>query len=171
MVSIVVRWNTKGYFFAASRRGQFRTVAFYCSLLPCPAWYRRAVPVDNFPRRGAPGGNSHGNFLLFVTSLTRPVSLLRCSRYLGQSPPGHCGGASAPPRRRDTQVPPGYFLPNHSSLFPKKPSPFHIGLYFEEVSAVNPSVAFGASSLSQGSLFLLFLLTFSPEWAILVLIN
>ena len=83
----------------------------------------------------------------------RPVSLLRCSRCLGQSPPGHCGGASAPPRRGDTQAPPGYFLPNHSSLFPKKPSPFHIGLYFEEVSAVNPSVAFGASSLSQGSLF------------------
>ena len=66
----------------------------------------------------------------------RPVSLLRCSRCLGQSPPGHCGGASAPPRRGDTQAPPGYFLPNHSSLFPKKPSPFHIGLYFEEVPAV-----------------------------------
>ena len=170
----MVRWNTKGYFFAASRRGQFRSEIYSKSLLPLqcpvslpsgmgnknsctvhaltavahrPARYRRAVPVDNFPRRGAPGGNSHGNFLLFVTSLTRPVSLLRCSRCLGQSPPGHCGGASAPPRRGDTQAPPGYFLPNHSSLFPKKPSPFHIGLYFEEVPAVNPSVASGASSL------------------------
>ena len=53
-----------------------RTVAFYCSLLPCPARYRWAVPTDN----------THGSFLLFVTSLTRPVSLLRCSRCLGQSP-------------------------------------------------------------------------------------
>ena len=32
------------------------------------------------------------------------------------------------------------FLPIPSSLFPKKPSPFHIGLYFEEVPTVNPSV-------------------------------
>ena len=32
------------------------------------------------------------------------------------------------------------FLPIPSSLFTKKPSPFHIGLYFEEVPTVNPSV-------------------------------
>ena len=44
------------------------------------------------------------------------------------------------PRRGDTQAPPGYFLPNHSSLFPKKPSPFHMGLYFQKVPTVNPSV-------------------------------
>ena len=46
----------------------------------------------------------------------------------------------AKPNRGDTQAPPGYFLPNHSSLFPKKPSPFHMGLYFGKVPTVNPSV-------------------------------
>ena len=51
-------------------------------------------------------------------------------------PPLPKGGASAPPRRGDTQAPPGYFLPNHSSLFPKKPSPFHMGSYFGKVPAV-----------------------------------
>src|SRR5699024_10254472 len=45
--------------------------------------------------------------------------------------------------RGDTQAPPGYFLPNHSSLFTKKPSPFHIGLYFRKVPPVE--------SLSQKS--------------------
>ena len=32
------------------------------------------------------------------------------------------------------------FLPIPSSLFPKKPSPFHMGLYFQKVPTVNPSV-------------------------------
>ena len=32
------------------------------------------------------------------------------------------------------------FLPIPSSLFPKKPSPFHMGLCFQKVPAVNPSV-------------------------------
>ena len=72
-------------------------------------------------------------------------------------PPLLKGGASAPPRRGDTQAPPGYFLPNHSSLFTKKPSPFHIGLYFRKVPAVESlrqkSKIF-ASSLWQGSLWL-----------------
>src|SRR5699024_9422131 len=62
------------------------------------------------------------------------------NRSSAPKPPLSKGGASAPPRRGDTQALPGYFLPNHSSLFTKKPSPFHIGLYFEEVPAVNPSV-------------------------------
>ena len=93
----------------------------------------------------------------------RPVSLLRCSRCLGQSPPGHCGGASAPPRRGDTQAPPGYFLPNHSSLFPKKPSPFHIGLYFEEVSAVESlSHGFAVPAPFRKGAFLSFPVDFFP---------
>ena len=46
----------------------------------------------------------------------------------------------AKPNRGDTQALPGYFFPNHSSLFPKKPSPFHMGLYFGKVPTVNPSV-------------------------------
>src|SRR5699024_3898120 len=32
------------------------------------------------------------------------------------------------------------FLPIPSSLFPKKPSPFHIGWYFWKMPPVNPSV-------------------------------
>ena len=32
------------------------------------------------------------------------------------------------------------FLPIPSSLFPKKPSPFHMSLYFRKVPTVNPSV-------------------------------
>ena len=32
------------------------------------------------------------------------------------------------------------FLPIPSSLFSKKPSPFHMGLYFQKVPTVNPSV-------------------------------
>ena len=32
------------------------------------------------------------------------------------------------------------FLPIPSSLFPKKPSPFHMSLYFGKVPTVNPSV-------------------------------
>ena len=73
-----------------------------------------------------------------------------------RSPPGHCGGASAPPRRGDTQALPGYFFPNHASLFPKKPSPFHMGLYFGKVPAVeslSQKSKIFASSLWQGSLF------------------
>ena len=49
----------------------------------------------------------------------RPVSLLRCSRCLGQSPPGHCGGASAPPRRGDSAgkaCGTSYLFPLHYSL-------------------------------------------------------
>ena len=46
----------------------------------------------------------------------------------------------AKPNRGDTQALPGYFFPNHSSLFTKKPSPFHMGLYFGKVPTVNPSV-------------------------------
>ena len=64
------------------------------------------MPPGASARRGAPGVNfggqcpqpishagvppvaiSHGNLLRFVTSLTRPVSLLRCSRCIDQSPP------------------------------------------------------------------------------------
>ena len=68
----------------------------------------------------------HGGFLRFVTAPPVPGIGGR------PKPPLRKGGASAPPRRGDTQAPPGYFLPNHSYLFPKKPSPFHIGSYFCE---------------------------------------
>ena len=86
----------------------------------------RRAAADNF----APGWS------VIVTSLTRPVSLLRCSRCIDQSPPCQRG---VPRQRRGggiPQAPPGYFLPNHSSLFTKKPSPFHMGSYFGKVPAV-----------------------------------
>ena len=69
-----------------------RTVAFCDSLLPRPARYRRPVAADN----------AHGGFLRFVTALTRPVSLLRCSRCLGQSPPCQRG---VPRHRRGGGIP------------------------------------------------------------------
>ena len=78
-----------------------------------------------------------------------------CRCRSAQSPPGHCGGASATPRRGDTQAPPGYFLPNHSSLFTKKPSPFHMGWYFGKAPTVNPSVKnqrFLPAPFSKGAL-------------------
>ena len=94
---------------------------------------------------------SHGSFLRIVTSLTRPVSAacppnllhipsslfpkkagcryrveidvqpkapLAKGGWFGKAKPGGF-------RRRSLRN----FLPNHSSLFTKKPSPFHIGLY------------------------------------------
>ena len=93
------------------------------------------MPADNF----AP------SWSVLVTSLTRPVSLLRCSRCIDQSPPCQRG---VPRQRRGGGIPwprPRNLFTIHYSLFtkkpsPKKPSPFHIGLYFEEVPTVNPSV-------------------------------
>ena len=82
----------------------------------------------------------HGNLQQIVTAPPVPGIVTGWKPRRSPKPPLSKGGASAPPRRGDTQAPPGYFLPNHSSLFTKKSSPFHIGLYFEEVSAVNPSV-------------------------------
>ncbi len=45
------------------------------------------------------------------------------------------------PRRGDSVAKATDFFPIPSSLFPKKPSPFHIGLYLRKVPTVNPSVA------------------------------
>ena len=70
-----------------------------------------------------------------------------------QSPPGHCGGASAPPRRGDSAGKATDFFPIPYSLFPKKP--FHIG-FLGMISAscrIPQSRLRRASSLSQGSLW------------------
>ena len=45
------------------------------------------APTGREPCGQCPLTISHGSFLRIVLSLTRPVSLLRCSRCLGQSPP------------------------------------------------------------------------------------
>ena len=84
-----------------------------------------------------------GIFYKSLLPLQRPVTLPGGNRGSAPKPPLPKGGASAPPRRGDTQAPPGYFLPIPSSLFPKKPSPFHMGSYFGKVPAVE--------SLSHGS--------------------
>ena len=57
-----------------------------------------------------------------------------------RSPPLPKGGASAPPRRGDSVAKATDFFPIPSSLFTKKPSPFHMGLCFRKVPTVNPSV-------------------------------
>ena len=59
--------------------------------------------------------------------------------------------------RGDTQALPGYFFPNHSSLFTKKPSPFHMGLYlfvlWESANCESLSHAYGVPApFSKGAL-------------------
>ena len=80
-------------------------------------WYFEEVPTVNpsvknqrfLPApfgKGASGvppvSISHGSFLRIVLSLTRPVSLLRCSRCIGQSPPCQRG---VPRHRRGGGIP------------------------------------------------------------------
>ena len=120
-------------------------------------------------RRGAPGVNfggqwpqpiSHGSFLRIVTSLTRPVSAA-CPPNLFPIPYSlfpknaryrYCGvnGCKdlSPPCQRGVVLPlakPGGF---------PRLTGFHIGLFSQEVPAVNPSQKskIFASSLWQGSL-------------------
>ena len=56
-------------------------------------------------------------------------------------PPLSKGGGLAKPNRGDTQAPPGYFFPNHSSLFTKNALPLSTWVCaFEKAPTVNPSV-------------------------------
>ena len=66
---------------------------------------------------------SHGSFQRIVTSLTRPVSLLRCSRCLGQSPPCQRG---VPRHRRGGGIPQAGRVPH--------------GFVLSESACCNPSV-------------------------------
>ena len=50
------------------------------------------------------------------------------------------GGCLGLPRRGDSVAKATDFFPIPSSLFPKKPSPFHMGWYLRKVPTVNPSV-------------------------------
>ena len=50
------------------------------------------------------------------------------------------GGCLGLPRRGDSAGKATDFFPIPSSLFPKKPSPFHMGSYFGKAPTVNPSV-------------------------------
>ena len=113
---------------------------------------------------------SHDSFQRFVTSLTRPVSLPSKMRNENMGAVHALTAAARRPSsaryRRLAKAPlakggwfgeakPGGFRGQghgliHYSLFTlhlKCPSPFHMGLCLWEVPAVNPSVAFGASSL------------------------
>ena len=66
--------------------------------LPAPTGREpRAVPAGV-----PPVSISHGSLLRFVLSLTRPVSLLRCSRCIDQSPPCQRG---VPRHRRGGGIP------------------------------------------------------------------
>ena len=141
------------------------------------------LPLAREPCGQCPLTISHGNLLRIVTALTRPVSLLRCSRCIDQSPPCQRG---VPRQRRGGGIPQAGRFPHRfvlsrstsceslsqkskifaSSLWQgslwgaatKPPWPlwgwfgeakpggfprlagFHIGLYFQEVPTVNPSV-------------------------------
>ena len=75
-------------------------------------------------------------------SARRPVAAANFAQYrwLAQSPPCERG---VPRHRRGGGIPwprPRNLFTIHYSLFPKKPSPFHTGLYFGGVPTVNPSV-------------------------------
>ena len=117
------------------------------------------MPADNF----AP------SWSVFATSLPRPVSLLRCSRCTDQSPPCQRGVprlAEAGGFRRQSLR---NFLPIPSSLFTKKPSPFHMGSYFGKVPPVeslSQKSKIFASSLSQGSLRAVPADNFAPSWSV-----
>ena len=94
-----------------------------------------------------------------VTALTRPVSLLRCRIGYRQPPASTTPKANhqlatrllPQSRRRPPGAPRPCQLPPGGS-YGACTSP-HWFAVLEEVPAVNPSVAFGASSLWQGSLF------------------
>ena len=121
---------------------------------------------------------SHGGLLRVVTSLTRPVSAacrrtfslftLHSSLFPKKARSCYCGGNrgidQSPPCQRGVVwqsqtggIPwpkPRNLFTIHFSLFPKNALPLStlVGT-FEKAPTVNPSVAFGASSLWQGSLF------------------
>ena len=144
--------------------GEVLTVNPSVTAAPCQlplAREPRAVPAANFGGE-SPLTISHDGFLQIVLSLTRPVSAA-CRRtyslftlHYSLNPPGivtaevvdaqtkaplvkgGClGTAEAGGFRRQSLR---NFLPIPSSLFPKKPSPFHMSLYFGKVPTVNPSV-------------------------------
>ena len=81
---------------------------------------------------------SHGSFLRIVLSLTRPVSLLRCSRCLGQSPPCQRG---VPRQRRGGGIP-------QAGKFPHR-----LVLLESACCGIPQSRLRRASSLWQGSLW------------------
>ena len=96
-------------------------------------------PCGQCPLTGVPPVSiSHGSFLRIVLSLTRPVSLLRCSRCLGQSPPCQRG---VPRHRRGGGIP-------QAGRFPH-------GFVLSESAcckSLSQKSKIFASSLSQGSL-------------------
>ena len=63
------------------------------------------------------------------------------------------------------------FFPIPSSLFTKKPSPFHMGLYFQKVPTVNPSVKnqrFLPAPFDKGALRRAAADNFAPGWSVIV---
>ena len=103
------------------------------------------------PRRGdSEAGKFPHRFVLLESShcesLSQKSKIFASSLWQGSlwgaatKPPLSKGGASACRGGGIPQAKPGNFLPITYSLFTKKLSLFHIGLYFEEVPTVNPSV-------------------------------
>ena len=85
---------------------------------------------------------SHGSLLQIVTAPPVPGNVTGWKRRTNQSPPCQRG---VPRHRRGGGIPwpkprTSSLFPIPSSLFTKKPSPFHIGLYLRKVPTVNPSV-------------------------------
>ena len=97
------------------------------------------LPLAREPCGQCPLTISHGNLLRIVTALTRPVSLLRCSRCIDQSPPCQRG---VPRQRRGGGIP-------QAGRFPHR---FVLSRSTSCESLSQKSKIF-ASSLWQGSLW------------------
>ena len=110
------------------------------------------APFSKGALRPVAADNAHGGFLRIVASLTRPVSAA-CRRtyslftlHYSLNPPGIVTAVVVDPQtnaplakggwfclwqnRGDSVAKATDFFPIPFSLFPKKPSPFHMGLYF-----------------------------------------
>ena len=81
-----------------------------------------------------------------VESLSQKSKIFASSLWQGSLWGAHAkaplakGGCLGLPRRGDSVAKATDFFPIPSSLFPKKPSPFHMGRYFGKAPTVNPSV-------------------------------
>ena len=100
------------------------------------------LPLTREPCGESPLTISHDGFLRIVLSLTRPVSLLRCSRCIGQSPPCQRG---VPRHRRGGGIPQAGKFPHRLVLLESAsceslshgcavPAPFGKGAFLRPVS-------------------------------------
>ena len=125
--------------------GNWRTL--WKDFFPQPIHPHSTAPVDT---RRVAADNAHGSFLQIVTSLTRPVSAAgvppeailhgNLQQIVTAPPvPGIVTGWKSRQRTKAPLAKGGWFGEAKPGGFPRLAG-FHIGLYFQEVPTVNPSV-------------------------------